>query len=186
MLSELFWNFLQVGLFSIGGGMVSITLLLQKVVEQKGWLTAQAFNDLIAIAESTPGPIAVNTATFVGMQLGGISGMLLATLGAILPGCAIVIALATLYKRYRSLALVQGMMEGLRPVIVAAVFVGGFSIMRTALFESGLIRLAGLDWLSVLFFIAGLFLQKRTKISAVTLILGTGAIGCVIRLLLGL
>ena len=186
MLIELFWNFLQVGLFSVGGGLVSITLLMQKVVEQKGWLTATAFNDLIAIAESTPGPIAVNAATFVGMQLAGIPGMLIATLGAILPGCAIVIALATLYKRYRKLALVQGVMDGLRPVIVASVFVGGFSIMRTALFASGLIHLSKVDWLAVLLFITGLILQHRTKISAVALIVGTGVVGCAIRLLLGM
>lgn len=182
MFAELFFSFLQVGLFSFGGGMVSITLLMQKIVTEKGWITAQAFNDLIAIAESTPGPIAVNAATFVGMQLGGFHGMLIATAGAILPGCAIVIGLAWLYQRYRSLAVVQGMMNGLRPVIVAAVFVGGFSILKTALFSLG----GNLDWFSLLFFAAGLILLHKTKISAVALIIGSGIVGCVIRLLLGL
>lgn len=186
MYAELFWNFLQVGLFSFGGGMVSITLLMQKIVQQKGWLSAQTFNDLIAIAESTPGPIAVNAATFVGMQLAGIPGMIIATFGAILPGCAIVIALAALYQRYRSLSLVQGMMDGLRPVITATIFVGGTSILCTALFESGMITLSALDPLSVLFFAIDVILLTKTKISAVALIIGTGVIGCVIRLLLGM
>lgn len=182
MYAELFFSFLQVGLFSFGGGMVSITLLMQKVVTEKGWITAQTFNDLIAIAESTPGPIAVNAATFVGMQLAGFPGMLIATMGAILQGCAIVIGLAWLYRRYRSLSIVQGIMNGLRPVIVGTVFVGGFTILKTALFSlSGTI-----DWFSVLFFAIGLFLLHKTKISAVVLIVGSGIVGCVIRLLLGL
>jgi len=186
MLAELFWNFLQVGLFSFGGGMVSITLLMEKTVQEKGWLTAVVFNDLIAIAESTPGPIAVNAATFVGLKLAGIPGALIATFAAILPGCAIVLALAALYRRYRSLSLVQGVMDGLRPVIVATIFTGGFSILRTALFESGLIRLDTLDWFSFLLFAADFILLQKTKISAVLLIIGTGAVGCVIRLILGI
>ena len=186
MLLDLFWNFLQVGLFSFGGGMVSITLLMEKLVQQKGWLDATTFTDLIAIAESTPGPIAVNSATFVGIQLAGLPGALIATLGAILPGCAIVLALAMLYRRYRNITLVQGMMDGLRPVIVATIFVGGFSILRNALFESGLLQLASVDWLSVAFFGIGVWLMQKTKISAVSLIVGTGAIGCIIRMLFGL
>ena len=182
MYAELFFSFLQVGLFSFGGGMVSITLLMQEIVTEKGWITAQTFNDLIAIAESTPGPIAVNAATFVGMQLAGIPGMLIATTGAILPGCAIVIGLAWLYRRYRSLSLVQGVMNGLRPIIVATIFVGGFSILKTALFS-----LTGTpDWLSVLFFAAGLILLHKAKASAVALIIGTGIVGGAIRLLLGM
>ena len=186
MLLDLFWSFLQVGLFSFGGGMVAITLLMEKIVQEKGWIDAIAFNDLIAIAESTPGPIAVNAATFVGVQLAGLPGALIATLGAILPGCAIVLGLAFLYRRYRSLSLVKGMMNGLRPVIVATIFVGGFGIFRNALFVGGQLLLSGADWLSVLFFIIGIFLLRKFKISAVALILGTGAVGCVIRLLLGL
>lgn len=184
MYLELLWCFLQVGLFSLGGGMVTITLLMQKTVTEKGWITAETFNDLIAIAESTPGPITVNTATFIGMRLAGFPGMLIATFGAVLPGCFIVMGLAWLYRRYRSLALVQGAMSGLRPVIVATIFVGGFSIMRTALFDSGVVQLANIDWLSVLFFVIGFVLLRKTRISAVLLILGTGAVSCIIRMLL--
>ena len=186
MLVELFWNFLQIGLFSFGGGMVAITLLMEKIVHEKMWMDAAAFTDLIAIAESTPGPIAVNAATFVGIQLAGLPGALIATIAAILPGCAIVLLLSLLYRRYQNLTLVQGMIDGLRPVIVATIFVGGFSIMKNALFVSGILQLASIDWLSVAFLTIGLFLMQKTKISAVALILGTGAAGCVIRLLLGL
>ena len=186
MLGELVFSFLQVGLFSFGGGMVSITLLMEKVVYEKAWLDAVTFNDLIAIAESTPGPIAVNAATFVGLRLAGLAGALIATFGAILPGCAIVLAIALLYMRYRSLTLVQGVMDGIRPVIVATIFTGGFAIMRTALFESGVLALSALDWLSAALFAAVFYLTRKTKLSAVALILASGTVGCALRLAFGL
>lgn len=186
MLIELFLSFLQVGLFSIGGGMVSITLLSEQIVQKKGWLTAAAFNDLIAIAETTPGPIALNAATFTGMQLAGLPGALTATLGAIIPGTLIAILLHKMYQRYSSLTLVQGMMDGLRPVINATIFIGGVTVLRNALLIGGQLALASVDWLSVLIFALIFLLARKTKLSAVSLILGGGAVGCVIRLLLGM
>ena len=166
--------------------MVSITLLMEKVVYEKAWLDAVTFNDLIAIAESTPGPIAVNAATFVGLRLAGLAGALIATFGAILPGCVIVLAIALLYMRYRSLTLVQGVMDGIRPVIVATIFTGGFAIMRTALFDSGVLSLSSLDYLSAALFAAVFVLCRKTKISAVVLIIASGAVGCILRLMFGL
>ena len=85
MLIDLFFSFLQIGLFGIGGGLVSVSLLMQQVVTERQWLTASTFNDLIAIAESTPGPLVVNSATFIGMQLGGIPGAVVATFASVLP-----------------------------------------------------------------------------------------------------
>lgn len=184
MLLELLFSFLKVGLFSIGGGMVSITLLSEHLAQEKGWLTAIAFNDLIAIAETTPGPIALNAATFTGMQLAGLPGALVATLGAIIPGTLIAIGLNLMYRRYRTLTLVQGVMDGLRPVINAAIFVGGVTILRTALFLGGQIALSAMDWLSVVIFLAVFYLARKTKLSAVALILGGGVVGCAIRMLL--
>jgi len=183
---ELFLAFFKIGAFTFGGGYAMIPLIQREAVERKQWVTDEDILEIVAIAESTPGPIAVNAATFVGIQLAGFQGAILATIGAILPGCIIVLALSMLYRRYRSLTLVQGMMDGLRPVIVSTIFVAGFSILRTALFANGIMQLAALDWLSAFFFIAGFILLQKTHISAVGLILGTGAVGCVIRLLLGL
>lgn len=186
MLLELFWSFLKVGLFSFGGGLVSITLISQEIVTQKGWLTASVFADLIAIAESTPGPIAVNAATFVGMQLGGFIGALVATTAAILPGVLFSLGVGLLYQRYRRLTLVQGMMDGLRPVIVASIFVGGVTIMRNALLIGGMLNLSAVDWLSVVIFIIAFILAQKTKLSAVMLIVGGGVVGGAMRLLLGM
>lgn len=186
MLLELFVSFLKVGLFSFGGGMVAITLISQEIVVRRAWLNASVFNDLIAIAESTPGPIAVNAATFVGMQLAGIPGAIIATIAAVLPGCSIAFVLGLLLQRYRSLSAVQGVMNGLRPTIVAAIFVGGLTVMRNALFLAGQLSLSAVDWLSVITFVICFILSRKTKISTVALILGGGAIGGIIRLLFGL
>ncbi len=186
MLLELFLSFLKVGLFGIGGGLVGITLISQEVVTVKGWLTAVEFNDLIAIAESTPGPFVVNGATFVGMQLGGIMGAIVATFAAILPGCLISFGLAMLYQRYQKLKLVQGVMDGLRPVIVAAIFTGGLTVMKNALFIGGILSLGAVDWLSIGIFIASFLVMWKCKLSPVLVILGGGALGGIIRLILGL
>ncbi|MEG0901675.1 MAG: chromate transporter, partial [Clostridia bacterium] len=97
ILAELFFSFLQVGLFSIGGGYAALPLIQHQVVEAHTWLTMSEFTDLITIAEMTPGPIAVNSATFVGIRIAGVGGALIATLGCILPSMLIVSMLAYVY-----------------------------------------------------------------------------------------
>ena len=97
---ELLWVFIQVGLFSIGGGYAAIPIIQSHVVEAKGWLTMTDFTDLITIAEMTPGPIAINSATFVGIQVAGIPGCIIATIGCIIPSAIIVSLLAFLYFRF--------------------------------------------------------------------------------------
>ena len=98
---QLFLSFLQVGLFSIGGGYAAMPLIQSQVVNRYAWLTMNEFTDLITIAEMTPGPIAVNSATFVGIRIAGIPGALIATFGCILPSCFIVSFLAFIYYRYK-------------------------------------------------------------------------------------
>ena len=87
---ELFWSFFQVGLFSIGGGYAAMPLIQNQVVDIHPWLTMTGFADIMAIAEMTPGPIALNAATFVGIQVAGLPGALIATIGCIFPSCVIV------------------------------------------------------------------------------------------------
>ena len=119
--TELFWSFFQIGLFSIGGGYAAMPLIQHQVVDVHSWLTMTQFADIMTIAEMTPGPIAVNTATFVGIQIAGLSGAIVATLGCILPSCIIVMALAYVYYHFRGLDVVQGILTGLRPAVVATI-----------------------------------------------------------------
>lgn len=184
MLVDLFFSFLQIGLFGIGGGLVSVSLLMQQVVTTHQWLTATTFNDLIAIAESTPGPLVVNSATFIGMQLGGIAGAVIATFASVLPGFMIALGFALLYQKYRSFSLIQGAMDGLRPVIVALIFVGGIKVMKNALFLGGIPALSSLDFFSAALFIICIFLLQKWKPSPVAIILGSGIVGGILQMLM--
>jgi len=94
ILLKLFWSFFQIGMFSIGGGMAAIPLIQNQVVNLHHWLTLTEFTDLITIAEMTPGPIAINSATFVGIRIAGIPGAIISTVGCIFPSCIIVSLLA--------------------------------------------------------------------------------------------
>ena len=102
-LWQLFLSFMQVGMFSIGGGYAAMPFIRSQVVSVHGWLTMSEFTDLVTIAEMTPGPIAVNAATFVGNRLAGFTGAIVATMGCILPSCLIVSLLAYLYRKYRQM-----------------------------------------------------------------------------------
>jgi len=179
VLAELLWSFFQIGLMSIGGGYAALPLIRGQVVELHGWLTMEQFTDLVTIAEMTPGPIAINAATFVGTMIAGLPGALVATAGCVAPSCAIVLTLAWLYNRYRQLTLIQGILGGLRPAVVALIASAGLSIFMTALWGSA----APGDWLgelrivSAVLFAAALFVLRRFKPSPVLVMLGCGALG---------
>jgi len=107
---ELFLSFLQIGLFSFGGGYAAMPLIQGQVVNGHHWLSMTEFTDLITISQMTPGPIAVNSATFVGIRIAGIPGALVATLGCILPSCLIVTLIASFYLKYRNLSVFQSVL----------------------------------------------------------------------------
>ena len=129
---QLFLSFLQIGLFSFGGGYAAMPLIQEQVTELHSWLSMSEFTDLITISQMTPGPIAVNSATFVGIKIAGVPGALLATLGCILPSCVIVTLIAKLYLKYRNMSLLQGVLNSLRPAVVAMIASAGISILITA------------------------------------------------------
>ena len=132
---QLFVSFLQVGLFSIGGGYAAMPLIQEQVVTLHPWLTLREFTDLITIAEMTPGPITINSSTFVGIRTAGLAGAIVATAGCILPSCLIVLMLAWLYFKYANLAYIQGTLSGLRPAIVALIASAGLSILCLAVWN---------------------------------------------------
>lgn len=134
---KLFWSFFQVGMFSIGGGMAAIPLIENQVVNLHHWLTLTEFTGLITIAEMTPGPIAVNAATFVGIRIAGIPGAIIATVGCILPSCIIVSLLAWVYFKFKEITVIQGVLSCLRPAIVALIASAGLSIFTLAVWGEG-------------------------------------------------
>ncbi len=142
ILLSLFTSFLQIGAFSFGGGYAAMPLIQEQVITRHGWLTMSDFTDLVTVAEMTPGPIAVNGATFVGNQVAGIPGAIAATIGVILPSCIFVTILAWLYTRYRKMRLMQGVLQSLRPAVVAMIFTAGLNILLQVIFKEGIISLA--------------------------------------------
>ena len=176
---SLFWSFFQIGLFSIGGGYAAMPLIQHQVVDLHAWLTMTQFADIITIAEMTPGPIAINAATFVGIQVCGIPGAIVATIGCVFPSCIIVLALARLYYRYRELSLMKGVLLGLRPAVVALIASAGLSILFLAFFGGRTLPSGpeGVNWVSVLLFGAGLFLLRRWKLNPILVMAGAGAAG---------
>ncbi len=134
VLVKLFWSFFQIGAFSVGGGMAAMPLIQNQVVDIHGWISLTEFTDLITIAEMTPGPIAINSATFVGTHIAGLPGAIVATIGCVVPSCIIVSILAFLYFKYQNLAIIQGVLGGLRPAVVALIASAGVSILSLAFF----------------------------------------------------
>ena len=124
----------KIGILSFGGGYVAIPLIQKEIVELNGWLTLTEFTDIITIAEMTPGPIAINAATFVGIRIAGIPGALIATFGCALTSCIIVIILAKIYYKYRHLNTIQNILAGLRPAVIAMIASSGVTIALMALF----------------------------------------------------
>ncbi len=132
---ELFWSFFQVGLFSVGGGYASVPLVQAQVVEKYHWLTMNSFSDIVTIAEMSPGPISINIATFVGIQITGLSGGIIATLGCITPSCIIVFILSFLYLRYRQMNLVYSALKGMRCAVISLIATAGLSLFCMALYR---------------------------------------------------
>lgn len=166
---QLFLSFIQIGLFSFGGGYAAMPLIQEQVVIQHSWLTMESFSNLVTIAEMTPGPIAVNAATFVGTQVAGIPGAITATLGCILPSCIFVTTLAYIYTKYRNLSTLQGVLTSLRPAVVAMIAKAGVSILVSAFFINGIVSFApdNISFRMILYFAAALLMLRKLKMNPI-------------------
>lgn len=137
------------------------------------------FSDIITISQMTPGPIAINSATFVGIRIAGIGGAVVATLGCVLPSCAIVLILAILYKKYRDLKYVQGILDGLRPAVVGMIASAGFVIIMAALWKENAIsfNINNIDYVAAALIAVCFVSLKKTKINPTFIMLGAGVLG---------
>ena len=135
---QLFGTFSKIGAFTFGGGYAMIPLIQREVTERRRWLEDRDILDIVAIAESTPGPIAINTATFVGYQVCGPLGAFCATLGVVLPSFLIILLVARFYAAFRSSAIVSGAMGGLRPAVIGMIGAAVVSVGQTVFLPEGL------------------------------------------------
>ena len=131
---QLFWEFFQIGLFAVGGGMATLPFL-QALGERTGWYDEQVIIDMIAVSESTPGPIGINMATFVGYNIAGIPGAILATLGETLPSLIIVILVCKSLEKFRNNPYVDAAFYGLRPAVTGLIAAAGVVMLKVCMFH---------------------------------------------------
>lgn len=133
MLIPLFLSFAKIGAFSFGGGYAMIPLISREIVQARAWLTMTEFIDVIALSQATPGPIAINSATYVGYKVAGFWGSVAATAGVVSPSFLIMMALSCLFFRYRDIGLVKDAFTGIRPVVVALVLAAALSVATASI-----------------------------------------------------
>lgn len=161
-------------------------LIQGQVVTDHGWLSMTEFTDLITISQMTPGPIAINSATFVGIKIAGILGALVATIGCILPSCIIVTLVAKLYLKYRNMAVLQGILNSLRPAVVAMIASAGISILITAFWgNEAAVILSQTNWVMVLIFAGCIVLLQKFRMNPIWVMILAGVVNTAVSLIGG-
>lgn len=158
-----------------------------QIVDSHGWLTVTEFNDVLVMSQLTPGPIAINAATFVGTRIAGVGGAIVATIGCVLPACIIVITLAYFYNKYKNLKIIKGILSGLRPAVVALIAAAGIEILINTIFNSSGIEnisFTNVNYISIGLFAVSLFVLRKFKPNPILVMVGTGIIGGTIYLLI--
>ena len=165
ILLQLFWEFLKIGLFSVGGGMATLPFLYD-LSDKMGWYTYAQLADMVAVSESTPGPVGINMATYVGYTVGGFGGAVLATLGVLVPGTVIVLIIAGMLAKFRGNKYVDAAFYGLRPASTGLIAAAGVSVIGVALLNTALYEETGrlLDLVSVKAVILAVVLWVLTNV----------------------
>ena len=132
MFWQLFYTYLKIGTFTLGGGYAMLPLIQREVVDRKGWIDEEEFLNMIALAQAAPGLIAVNSAIFIGWRVGGWKGVCGAVLGAVLPSFLIILAIAMLFREWKELPAVEAAFKGIRPAVVALIAAPLFKMAKSA------------------------------------------------------
>ena len=131
-LFEMFLTFFKIGAFTLGGGYAMLPIIQKEVVEKKKWIDEMEFLNMVAVSQSAPGPLAVNISAFVGKKINGVKGLIVSTLGAVLPSFIIIILVASVFLGIEDNPIVQRVFQGIRPAIVALIAVPVISMGKTA------------------------------------------------------
>ena len=158
---QLFWTYLKIGTFTIGGGYVMLSMIEREIVDKKEWIDREEFMNMIALAQAAPGLIAVNSAIFIGWRIGGWRGVIATVLGAVLPSFCIILAIAMLFQDYKNYPAVEAIFKGIRPAVVALI---GAPLCRMA-------ASAKITWATAIIPIAGTLLIWLGGLSPVWIIL---------------
>ena len=132
MFFQLFWTYLKIGTFTLGGGYAMLPLIQREVVDRKGWIDEDEFLNMIALAQAAPGLIAVNSAIFIGWRVGGWRGVAGAVLGAVLPSFLIILAIAIVFAEWKEQPAVEAAFKGIRPAVVALIAAPLYKLSKSA------------------------------------------------------
>ena len=185
---ELFYTFFLIGAFTFGGGYAMLPLI-QAEVERRGWLPSEQIVNFIAVSESTPGPFAINIATYVGNQMGGIFGAVMATLGVVLPSFIIILIVAKCYDAFKKSTAVQGAMSGLKPAAIGLIGAAVYKIGKTVFVPNGFttdIFTSPAFYISLALFAVMAFLTFKVKLHPIIIICISAAVGIAAGFLLDL
>ena len=180
---SLFWEFLKIGLFAVGGGMATLPFLRELSV-RTGWFSQDLITDMIAISESTPGPIGINMATYVGCNIAGLFGGFIATMGELLPSVIIVIIISKSLERFRNAKAVGDAFYGLRPAVTGLIAAAGISVAQVAMLQLELYKetnslLNLMDWKKLLLFVVMLIGIRKLKWHPVVYIAISAVVGLI-------
>ena len=182
---RLFWEFFKTGLFAVGGGMATLPFLYS-MSDATGWFSHAQLADMIAVSESTPGPIGVNMATYVGFSTAGVPGAVVATLGLITPSVIIILIIARVLAAFRQNKVVDAAFYGLRPCSVGLIAAAGLLVVKIALFDVDLYKQTGMlmnlfQWkaiaLAAVLIVLTRYVKPLKKLHPVFFILGSAAVG---------
>ena len=183
-LLYLFWIFFKVGLFSIGGGLAAIPLMQAEIVD-RNWITLAQFTDMIAVSESTPGPIGVNVATYVGFSQYGILGGIVATLGLVAPSIIIILIIAQFIIKYRQNKYVDGAFKGIRPAVTGLILSAAFTVALITFVNDGIFYDNGafidmFNWKAIVMFAVFFVVSNKWKVHPIYFIVTAGVIGLIL------
>lgn len=186
---RLFWEFFKTGLFAVGGGMATLPFLYD-MAGKTGWFTAAQLADMVAVSESTPGPIGVNMATYVGFTTAGVAGAVIATLGLVTPSVIVILIVARILHQFRQNRYVDAAFYGLRPCSVGLIAAAGMLVVKIALFDFDLFQKTGilLDLfrpkallLAALLLLLTRWVKQTKKLHPIVFILGSAVIGVLLK-----
>ena len=190
LLLQLFWEYFQIGLFAVGGGMATMPFLY-KLADKYAWFTYEELTNMLAVSESTPGPIGVNMATYVGFKMSGIPGALMATAGLVLPSLLVILIVAMFLRQFRTNKYVNAAFYALRPASAALIAAAGIGVIRVCLIHTDLYAATGslLDLidlrslaLGIVLYVLTNYVKPLKKLHPVAFIAFAALVGIVFRL----
>lgn len=169
---QLFYTFFKIGLFSFGGGYAVLSLIQNDVVEKFKWITTSEFTEIVALSQVTPGPIAINSATYIGYKVtGNIFGSMFTTLGVVLPSFFVLGLIIMFLHKFKNSLVVERAFKALRPAVLGLILAAGLSLLKPENF---------IDIKSYIIFIGAIILSLKWKIGVIPLIISSGILGVIL------